>query len=190
MPSASRILTALGGVGLCALAALVTHQIAYLLVMGLGIVAPSDMTDHGHLTAQWAIVSPVAILAASGFVVRQVHRLGAVTPLSVVPSALITGLLFCTQELIEGLVAGRGAVGTATSPAVIAGVLLAPIVAFALVRLLDGVTELVRRFVQRSDSPPRGSRPVRPGSRVVPIPVRVVANTPTRGPPVRRSFRR
>lgn len=176
------------GLGFAALGALVTHQIAYVTVLGFGVLSHADMTDHGHLAAQWALVTPVAVLAACGFIVRQVQRLGVESPLPVRSLSALTAVMFAIQELTEGLLADRSAWAVATSPAVVLGVLITPLVAWALTRLLGGVTDLVRRFVNTGDAAVGGGRPVsfpRPSS-VRLVPLRVSASSPPRGPPARR----
>lgn len=183
----SRLSTAAIGLGLAALGSLVTHQIAYVVVLAAGVLSHADMTDHAHLATQWALMTPVAVLAASGFIVRQVQRLGVANPLSVRALATLTSTLFVVQEMTESVVAGRSALSVCTSPAVILGVAITPLVAWALSRILGGVTDLVRRFIDigephHVDGPPSFERPT--SARLVPL--RVSTKAPPRGPPARR----
>ncbi len=183
----SRLSTAAIGLGLAALGSLVTHQIAYVVVLAAGVMSRTDMTAHGHLATQWALVTPIAVLATSGFIVRQVQRLGLSNPLPVRSLAMLTSAMFVAQEMIESVVAGRSALSVCTSPAVILGVILTPLVAFALSRILGGVTDLVRRFIDIGhphdvDDPPSFGRPT--SARLVPL--RVSTTSAPRGPPARR----
>ena len=138
-----------------ALGALVTHQIAYLLVSLGGsrfdALQVASLSDHAHLSTQWALVAPLAVTAVSAFVVLQLRGLGF---RSAIPVRNLSGLvvgLFAVQELIEGLIAGAGPLAVFTHPAVIAGLFIGPLVAWLLCRSMAGVTELAARFVS---SPP------------------------------------
>lgn len=184
----SRLLTAVGGLGMCALAALITHQLAYLAVTAAGLLAAADMTDHGHLSAQWAVVTPAAVLGASGFVLRQVQRLGIRNPLRVLPTAAITSGLFVAQEVTEGFFAGRHVADVVTSPAIITGIALTPLIAWVLAKVLNGVTELVRRFVASPTLVSRRPQSFARRGSLIAIPVRVDSSSSPRGPPGRRSF--
>lgn len=160
-----------------ALGALITHQVAYLLVSLLGpsIAAP---TDHGHLSTQWAVVAPVAIGAAALFIVRQLRALGFHAIVSTRQLSGFVVAFFIVQELVEGLIAGVPIAELVRHPAIATGVLLAPLVAWLLVRILDGVGELAARFLT---APTPLFPPARP--RLVPIPVRVrarIAGSPSR----------
>ncbi|MEM7323694.1 MAG: hypothetical protein AAF531_11470 [Actinomycetota bacterium] len=153
---------------LAALGALVTHQIAYLLA---GAVAGGNVavTDHGHLSVQWAVVTPVAVAAAALFIIWQLRSLGFRSNLSARSMGAMVGGFFVVQELIEGFVSGRSAVATMTHPAILIGIAIAPIVAWFIARLLSGVTELAARFVTGR---PSLTFPLS-GPRLVPVPVSV-----------------
>ena len=137
---------------LAALGALVTHQLAYTLapLSGSAPVAPSD---HGHLSLQWAIVTPLAVAGVAALIVWQLKSLGF---RSVVPArklgALIVGF-FLVQEMIEGLAAGHTAGGVLTNPAVVAGVIIGPLIAWLLSRVLAGVTDLAVRLLSPDAAP-------------------------------------
>ncbi len=49
-----------------ALGALFTHQLAYPIASLLGLDAVSA-SDHGHLSMQWAIVTPAAVAGTCAF---------------------------------------------------------------------------------------------------------------------------
>ena len=156
---------------IAALGALVTHQVAYLLasVMATAVgMTTAETTDHGHLGLQWAIVTPLAVTAAVGFVLWQLKSLGYRSGLSARKMTLLVAGLFLVQELIEGFVSGRSALATLTHPAIIIGVAVAPAIAWAMSRLLAGVTDLAARFISR---PPVLVFPTS-GPRLVPLPVR------------------
>lgn len=131
-----------------ALGALVTHQLAYLVasLIGLNFVAPSD---HGHLSLQWAIVAPVAVGSTAAFIVWQLKSLGfrSVLPVRQL-SALVVGF-FLIQETIEGLAGGYSVADLASHPAIAAGVLIGPLVAWVMSRALAGVTEIAARLLAR-----------------------------------------
>lgn len=135
-------------VALAALASLVVHQLAYLLAYPLGPLSIGNFGDHGHVSAQWAVVTPVAVLSAVALILRQVRNLTSLrggVPESVCPRtiAMIAGALFVGQETIEGLVAGQSVWQVLTHPAVLLGVLLVPLVALVIVRVLHRVGEIV-----------------------------------------------
>lgn len=170
-----------------ALGALVTHQMAYLVAPALGSTAVT--TDHGHLPLQWAIVTPAAVAAVAGFIVWQLRSLGFRSDLSARSMAATVAGFFALQELIEGFVAGRSAVATLTLPAVLIGVVLAPLVAWGLVRLLSEVTDLAARFV--GPRPVVSFPPAKPA--LIPVPVRyrsrvAGARSRPRAPPSSRRF--
>lgn len=154
-----------------ALGALVTHQIAYLLASLLSVVAGvavAESSDHGHLSLQWAIVAPAAVAAAAGFILWQLKTLGFRTGLSARSMTMLVVAFFLIQESVEGFVSGRSLAATLSHPAIIIGVVIAPLVAWVMSRALAGVTELAARFVNR---PPAIVFPTA-GPRLVPVPVR------------------
>lgn len=154
-----------------ALGALVTHQMAYLLVPMLGY-SGGAATDHGHISLQWAVLTPLAITAAAAFIVWQLRSLGFRSALSARGLGLWTVGFFLIQESIEGLVGGHSLVELAAHPAIATGVLLGPIVGWLLARLLAGVTELAAKLLSgpSSGTPPKG--------RLIPIPVRANSTRP------------
>jgi hypothetical protein len=154
-----------------ALGALATHHIAYLLAPMLGFNR-SVATGHGHLSLQWAVVTPLAVIATTLFIVWQLRSLGFRSNLSGRALGQWTVGFFIVQESIEGLVAGQNLLELATHPAIVAGVLLGPIVGWALARLLAEVTELAAKLLGGASSgvPPRG--------RLIPIPVRANSTRP------------
>lgn len=184
-------------VALAALASLVVHQLAYLLaypVVSLGSIAgignAGSFGDHGHVSAQWAIVTPVAVLSSVALILRQVRNLTSVRggvsalvrPTSI---AMIAGPMFVGQETIEGLLAGQSLGQVLTHPAVVLGIMVVPLVSMAIVRLLRRVGEIVAQkatlrveFPFATDSGVGAPRRVRVSSSVV---GRVAA---PRGPPV------
>ncbi len=159
---------------LAALGALVVHHFAYLFSGLIG--GGGTATDHGHLSLQWAIVSPLVVLAVSGFAVRQFRELGFRLSLSLrALSGFIIGF-FLLQELVEGLIDGRSPLTVVAHPAIAIGVVLAPLVAWLLTKLMAGVTELAARLLSE---PPFGGPPDRPI--LIPLPVRV-SSTNSRSP--------
>lgn len=167
-----------------ALGALVTHQIAYLVVSLIGLRVTA-ISDHGHLSTQWAIVAPLAVGAIAWFIVRQLNGLGFRSSISArYLSVLVVGF-FLIQEFAEGLVGGQSLAQIAAHPAILAGVLTGPIVAWVLCRLLARVTELAARFLTERDFDPPLVQP-----KLLAIPVRCTPSgrgTPSRprAPPSR-----
>lgn len=172
-----------------ALGALVTHQVAYLLASVLATtigMTAAETTDHGHLSVQWAIVTPLAVAAAAAFILWQLRTLGFRSGLSARSMAVMVASFFVVQELIEGFVSGRSAIATLTHPAIVIGIAVAPVVAWVMSRLLAGVTELAARFVR----PPSAISFPTSGPRLVPVPVRYQSTslggrTRPRAPPSR-----
>ncbi len=154
-----------------ALGALITHQIAYLLVSLVGLRFHS-LTDHGHLSLQWAIVAPLAVGAIAGFIIWQLQGLGFRSNMSVkYLSALVAGF-FVVQETIEGLVSGLSVVEIATHPAVLTGLVIGPAVAWLLCRAMAGVTELAARLFSDLEFGYPASR-----AKPIPVPVRCTSTT-------------
>ncbi len=149
-----------------ALGALITHQIAYLIVSLLGLRF-TTLSDHGHLSLQWAIVAPLAVGAAAGLIIWQLQGLGFRTAMSVrYLSGLIAGF-FVIQETIEGLAGGLAPTEIMTHPAVLTGLAIAPLIAWLLSRVMTGATELVARLIGDSDFGYPTERAV-----LIPVPVR------------------
>ncbi|MGI9612913.1 MAG: hypothetical protein ACR2QO_08400 [Acidimicrobiales bacterium] len=131
---------------IAALGALVTHQLAYLVTSVLGLQATSP-SDHGHLSTQWAIVAPLAVGAAAGFVVWQLKALGFRAAVSIRQLSVFVAIFFLAQEAIEGLLEGLSLAQLLGNPALLAGLTIAPAVAWLLNRVLTGVTELAARLL-------------------------------------------
>ncbi|MEM7276217.1 MAG: hypothetical protein AAF547_24295, partial [Actinomycetota bacterium] len=108
---------------IAALGALVTHQVAYTAAAGLprfGIEVPAAV-DHGHLSAQWVIVAPLAVAAIAAFIVWQLRNLGFRTTLSGRRLGGLVAGFFIVQEIVEGLLASRSVWSVLTHPARTAG---------------------------------------------------------------------
>ncbi len=156
---------------LAALGALVTHQLAYPLasLAGLDAVAPSD---HGHLSLQWAVVTPLAVAGVAVLIVWQLRSLGFRSFVSArTLGALIVGF-FVVQEMIEGLTAGHTPTTVLTHPAIVIGVMIGPLIAWLLSKLLTGVTELAARLLSpdRIPEPAPGQLPRHRGLRFTSTP--------------------
>ncbi|MGH1487862.1 MAG: hypothetical protein ACRBK7_00460 [Acidimicrobiales bacterium] len=148
-----------------ALGALVTHHFAYLIVPLLGLDAHSAV-DHGHLSMQWAVLTPLAVAAVVALTVWQLRSLGFRTATSARKLSTWIVAFFLIQETIEGVLAGHSLLELAIHPAIVAGVLLGPVIGWVISRVLIGVTELAAKFFGR---PPFG---MPPKTRLIPIPVR------------------
>lgn len=130
-------------VALAALASLVVHQLAYLAAYPSLMLRSAALGDHGHLSTQWAIVTPLAVTSAVAMILRQIRNLGVLAPVRARWIAAVASFFFVGQETLEGLVAGQTLADIAAHPAVLLGVVLAPLVSLAMVRLLRRVGEIV-----------------------------------------------
>ena len=173
----------LGALG--ALGSLVVHQLAYLAVYPSEAHRAAELVDHGHLSTQWALVAPAAVVAAAVFILRQARDLGLGRDLSAVRLASAVAMAFGVQELAETVIAGAAPWSVLANPAVLVGLVLTPVVGLAFARMLGAVSEVVRRFrlaesrVVRREPAARTSRP---RSDRAPSVHWFVAG-PTRGPP-------
>lgn len=131
---------------IAALGALVTHQLAYLAasLVGVGWTATGD---HQYLSLQWAIVAPAAVIGAAIFVVWQLRWLGFCSAIPARQLATLVTGFFLAQELIEGLAGGHSLAELPAHPTIIAGIIIGPVVGWAMARLLAGVTELAARLL-------------------------------------------
>lgn len=173
---------------LAALLALVIHQLAYLLAYPVAATRTDQLADHGHLSTQWALVTPVAVLAAAGFIIRQIRQLGLGRSLDARWLGVLGGSAFFVQEFIEAGLGPDGFGAVATNPAVWIGLAVTPLVAYGLERILHQATELVARLL---DGPPpvdiiRAATLPRPGDDPRLSGIQLAA-VPARGPP--RSLR-
>lgn len=134
---------------LAALAALVIHQVAYLLAFPIGEVRADQLTDHGHLATQWTIITPTAILAASWVVLRQVRQLGLAPNLRWTSLAALSTVMFVGQEAVEAVVQTGELATLISNPAALIGVALAPLVALSIAWVLREATEFIARLIER-----------------------------------------
>lgn len=171
---------------LAALGSLVIHQLAYLAAYPVEAARAAQLADHGHMSAQFALVMPVAVVAAACFILRQAHGLGLGRQLSTRRLAIASSVLFLVQETIESVLRGEPAWAVLGQPAVILGLAWAPVVAFGFRRMLEVVEQAVRRL--RPAGPavavPRVAV-LRPASDR-PLVTRFIPAGPTRGPPPAR----
>lgn len=189
--SASITLLTLG-----ALVSLVAHQLAYLAAEPLVAVRPAlghaahGHLDHGHLSAQFALVVPLAAIAAAVVIIRWARRMGLGANLQAGRLGFVGGTLFVGQEAIEALSQTGGLGAMAANPATFLGALLAPIVAYLAVLLLRRASDIVARFLETPRPPafadvrklPRPSDGVdmgriKPGARLARGPPRLVLLT-------------
>lgn len=176
-------LAALGALG-----SLVVHQLAYLAAYPVEAARAAQLADHGHLSAQFALITPVAVIAATGFILRQVHGLGLGRQISARRLTFASSGLFVIQETIEALMRGESPLALATNPAIILGLLFAPLVAFGFRRMLEVVERAVRRLCQVAPSAATARIVVLRPTSDRPLSVRFIPAGPTRGPPAVRCF--
>jgi len=138
---------------LAALVALLVHQLAYLTAFPLLTLHADHVGDHRHLSTQWALITPLAVSAAAGVIVRQVRSLGLAPGVDWRPLALLGAGFFAGQEAIESVVQTGGLEAVAVNPATWIGLLLAPALARAVVAVLRQASELAARCLERPHAP-------------------------------------
>lgn len=150
---------------IAALGALIVHQVAYFAAPGLtaalGVELP-EAADHSHLSTQWAVVAPLAVVATAGFVIWQIRGFGFRSALSWRYLGGLVGGFFLVQEVIEGAVSGHSIASVLTHPAVLLGLVLAPLIGWVLSRALSGVTELARRLLSPPTPTPKPAKTLWP----------------------------
>ncbi|MEL7156666.1 MAG: hypothetical protein AAFN30_08715 [Actinomycetota bacterium] len=171
---------------LAALGSLVIHQLAYLAAYPVEATRAAQLADHGHMSAQFALVTPVAVVAAACFILRQVQGLGLGRRLSARRLTMASSGLFLAQEAIEATVRGDAPWSIVAHPAIVLGLALAPLVALGFRRMLEVVEHAVRRLRPPSSlvAVPRVAV-LRPRSDR-PLTARFLPAGPTRGPPLVR----
>lgn len=107
--------------------------------IGYGVGGVVGTTDHGHLALAWPVVSVAAALGCLVLAVRQFRRVGAV----VSPGVLAVGhvVAYLLLESVEAL--ATSPVEHLTSTGFVLGLLLQPLVAAAVWRLLDAGLRLL-----------------------------------------------
>lgn len=163
------------------LGALMLHQVVYLVVAASGGLRLTG--EHAHLSTQWAVVTPAAVLGAGVLVLRQIKTLGY-QPASMPRLAAAVGVMFLVQESIEATLVGGSPQGFLLSPAAFLGLLLAPVIGWAMVAALSTVAEVVARFVATP-----GVAVLAGGTHLSPAPMAadnsiVLGLSPSRGPPL------
>jgi ABC-type Co2+ transport system permease subunit len=178
--------------GLAVLGLLITHETAYSFATWLRPLPAGDgggLVDHGHQSLLMATAGPLALWAVSWFVLRQARHLDVTATWGAGRlTAAVTGL-YLAQETIEILAAGStgpGISGLVQNRAILMGLVLIPLVARALLRLLDRAEELIQTWLADSVSMSVGSTPPvpNPPSTAAPSGVAHQPGDP-RGPPVR-----
>jgi hypothetical protein len=183
-----RVLGTAPFLAIAALGALVVHQLAYVATAGLewlphGFGPLVSDLDHAHLSTQWALLTPVAVVGAVVLVLRQVRDLGYRSS-STTGIAAASSVLFLVQEGLEGWFAGSATGGLITTPVAV-GLLLAPIVGRVIVRLLADAAEVVARYPALPTMVFEAAQAALRPSNAVPQPLTIRSVDPARGPPVR-----
>ncbi len=148
--------------------------------IGYGIAGFASTTDHGHLALAWPTVSVAAALGCLVLAVRQFRRSGALV--SRVQLAVGHVVAYLLLESIEAV--ATSPVEHLTSTGFVLGLVLQPIVALALWRLLHAGLRLLSPCRQRLFVPTS----VRASSMTIPQLVVVGSGAPLgaphrRGPP-------
>ena len=168
---------------LASLVALIVHQVAYLVAFPLAAARADQLADHGHLATQWALVTPLAVLAAAGFIIVQVGKLGFASHLRWQPLGAVAAVLFVAQEAIELALRGDELAGVIEHPAVLLGLILTPFVAALVVRAIDEATEFVGRLLQPKPVAVPNSITTPSWIDVLRLPQRGLGSNSPRGPP-------
>lgn len=160
MPDPGRRLAApITLLSLGALVSLVAHQLAYLVAKPLVAMAPAlqhashGHLDHSHLSFQFALVVPVAAVAAAVVIIRWARRLGLGAGLRAHHLGAVGGLLFVGQEAAEAISQTGGLGAMAANPATFIGAFLAPIVALLAILLLRQASAVVARLLGPAHPP-------------------------------------
>lgn len=151
-------------VPLAGLVALVMHQLAYLVAFPVGAVRAAELADHGHLTTQWALITPLAVVTAAGVILRQVRALRLAPTLRWRSLTVLSAGLFSAQEAIEAIVVAGTPSELWSNPALYIGLALAPLLAMTVVRALRQASELVARFLRPPACPTPAARPPIPAA--------------------------
>lgn len=134
------------------LGALVVHQLAYLAAYPIVNARDIALSDHSHLSTQWAVITPLAVIGAVVLVLHQARSLGLRTSLSARLLGPLIAAFFVAQEAIESALAQNGLIDLFGSPALWFGVILAPLVGWLMVRALRGAGELAARLFTATPS--------------------------------------
>ncbi len=181
-----RLKSLAAGLTFAAVAALVVHQLAYLVVYPSFVDRADALGEHGHVSVQWALATPLAVLAATVFILRQVRNLGVAAPVRTLPISATAAALFVAQELTEGAIKGTSVVEGLQNPALILGVCIAPLVVSAMFRTLRSVGEFVVDLVlQLVVRPVLRSRLFTSSTEQTILAVLPVSPAAPRGPPMR-----
>lgn len=160
-----------------ALGAFVAHQVAY------AIVAASGAPDHGYLTVGSRLLVPLGLVAV---VLLGIRLARARIPRPDLGDLLrIQLIIYLAQEVGERVVDGTD-VGEFLYPALWLGLLLQPLAAYLVLRLVTASGNAVRRLEELHGSifsvarpetllEPDAARPARPAGDLPPV--------PSRGPP-------
>jgi len=136
---------------LSALSALVIHQVAYLAALPFSSPDPvTVLGNHNHLAAQWALTTPIAVLAAAAAVVSGLRRFGSIDTIDHRRLAIGSASLFAAQEVIEAISHSGGISGLGSMPSFYLGLLAAPLVALIMARAVHTVSQLAARLLSRT----------------------------------------
>lgn len=169
--------------GLAGLVALVVHQLAYLAAYPVAEVRAEALVGHGHLPTQWVILTPLAVVAATVSILRQVRQLELGSDANWMTVAGGGMAVFAIQELVETQLRGEPLVALAANPVLWIGLGLAPIVAVAMVLALRQTSELIARYLRIPAPLPRPVRDLFGPSLILPIESTGLGSVAARAPP-------
>ncbi len=162
------------------LGALMLHQLVYLVIAATGGLRLTG--EHNHLSTQWAVLTPAAVVGAAVLVLRQIKNLGYL-PASTTRLGAAIGVIFLAQESIEATLVGTSPLAFLFSPAAVLGLVLAPVLGWAVVGGLRTVAEVVTYFIGTPSAAPTHATPQRNPALAVANNSIVLGRSPSRGPP-------
>ena len=142
----------LAGVG-----TLAAHELAYV-PGSLRASLVGDGVSHAHLPLLWGLGGVVAVAALAQQLVTALRRRAGVRTIDARWLGLGIGLFYVSQEAAEFALAGSPAISLLSQPTLWAGLLVAPVVAIALSRLVNGIVDFVAAL-PASRAPARGRTP-------------------------------
>ncbi len=180
----------IASLGLAVLGLLVTHETAYAVLAWLApFQGGGGLVDHGHQNLLMATAGPLALWATAAFVIRQVRRMEVVSTWGPQRLSIAIGSFYLVQESLEILAAGPGGPGLAAfieNRAILIGLVLTPLIARILLRMLAQAEELLAAWLLKSGPALIRAGETRPKPLVLPIAtgIRHAPGDP-RGPPHR-----
>jgi len=152
MRPASNLWIQPGNIGLAVLGVLVTHESAYSLVSSLPFTS-AVLPDHNHQAVLWTVGIPAALWAVVALIIRQAAQLGLSATISRRRLAALIAGLYLLQETVEAVIGGHGLGALIDNRAVLMGLIITPLVATILLRLLAVTSRIVAGWLAPTLAP-------------------------------------